>query len=221
MILLTILIGICLQAQKEQEEFFGTWVVVAGNNRISEKFSIPTVGILRHYELFKHYEFAFIRTGLTYQITPNVSGTLGYAFLDSEPFVISPEAKGVRQHWMYEELSLTSPMGKLDLSHRYRLESRWLLKDEGTVLNHRMRYRLQLKYPIGQKLYINFFNETFVAFQEPLFNQNRLQLGLGYKASSSIRLELGYLKNHFNNVDYDRIRAALLFKTDFRKKPIP
>ncbi len=205
-------------AQREKEDCFGTWAVIAGNHQISDRWSIPTVGVLRHYEIFSHYEFAFARTGLTYHFNPKLSGTVGYAFLDSEPFIVSPEAKGAQQHWLYEQLSLKSKLGKLDLSHRYRLESRWILKTEGTVLRHRMRYRLRLQYPLGKKLYANLFNEIFVSFQDPLFNQNRLHIGLGYRVRPNLKLELGYLKNHFTDIHCDRIRIGLVFKTDWRKK---
>ncbi|NHF59447.1 DUF2490 domain-containing protein [Flavobacteriaceae bacterium TP-CH-4] len=217
-LLFFILIGLHTAAQKGEEDCFGTWAVVSGDHRISEKLSIPTVGVLRHYELFQHYEFAFVRTGLTYRFNGTLSGTVGYAYLDSEPFIISPEAKGAQQHWLYEELVLKSTLGNLNLSHRYRLESRWILKTEGTILRHRMRYRLQLKYPMGKRLYANLYNEVFVAFQEPLFNQNRLHLGLAYVVCPSLRFEVGYLKNHFPDIHCDRIRLGLVFKTDWTKK---
>lgn len=208
--------GIQSFAQTE-EDYFGTWAVLYGENRISEKISIPVEGVLRHYEFLEHYEFSFLRVGFSYQLAPRLSGTMGYAYLDSEPFVTDTEIAGARQHWVFEELNLNSDLGQFKISQRLRLENRWILKDQGTAMNHRMRYRLRFRYPIGKKLYAHAYNEVFVGLQKPLFNQNRMQLGLGYKVNPSIKLEAGYLKVHFVSKQCNSIRFAMLFKTDFRK----
>ena len=205
-------------AQKEKEDCLGTWTVVSGKHILSERFSIPTIGILRNYEIFHRYEFVFFRTGLTYKISPRLSGTMGYAYLDSQPFIESPEALGAQQHWLYEELSHKMSLGSLGISNRVRLESRWKRNASDTDLTHRTRYRLMLTHPLGKNFYIKWFNELFVNLQDSFFNQNRWHLGIGYVFSPNVKLEMGYLKNHFPSVHYHRIRIGLLFKTDLRGK---
>lgn len=217
-----LLVSFNSSAQKNREEVLGTWTIVAGSHRVSDRISIPTVALLRHYEILYHYEFFFFRTGISYDFSPKVCGTIGFARLDSEPFIQSKEAKSAfYQNWLYEELTLKNKLGKFDISHRYRLENRWIETVDGTHLKHRFRYRLRCLYPLTKKLYINAFNEVFISLQAPLFNQNRLHLGLGYKVSPSVKLEMGFLKNHFSTANYEYIRAGMVFKTDLRIKSNP
>lgn len=208
-----------LFSQQNRDEILGTWLVVAGSHNISERISVPTVGVLRYYEFFHHYELSFFRTGITYHFGPRVSGTLGYGFLNSEPFIQSREARGAfYQNWLYEEFTLKDRFGKLNISHRYRLESRWIHTPEGTNLRHRIRYRIKATYPLGKRYYLSGSNEIFIALQAPLFNQNRLHLALGRIFSPSLKLELGVMKNHFSEANYEYFFVELGFKTHFGKK---
>ena len=61
-------------------------------------------------------------------------------------------------------------------------------------------------------------NELFLNFQDPFFNQNRLQMGLGYVFIPNLKIELGYLKNHFSTTNYDLVRIGIIFNTDLRRK---
>lgn len=206
------------RSQKEKEDCLGTWTVVSGKHVVSERLSIPTIGILRNYEVFHRCEFTFFRTGLTYQISPKFSGTLGYAYLDSKPFIDSPEALGTQQQWLYEELSHKMNLGELGIYNRVRVENRWKLNPMGTDLMHRTRYRFLLTHPIWDNFYLKFYNELFINLQDSLFNQNRLHLGIGYVFAQNFKLEVGYLKNHFLSINYDRLRLGIIFNTDLRRK---
>ena len=206
------------RSQKDKENCLGTWTVVSGKHVLSERFSIPTIGILRNYEVFHRYEFVFFRTGLRYRISPKFSGTWGYAYLDSKPFIDSPEGLGVQQHWLYEELSHKMKLGKLGICNRIRIESRWKLNPMGTDLSHRTRYKFLLTHPIWDNFYLKFYNELFINLQDSLFNQNRLHLGIGYIFTQNFKLEMGYLKNHFSSINYNRLRLGIVFNTDLRGK---
>ena len=83
-------------------------MVIHGSNQISENWSIPTVMILREYNLTEETEFGFFRTGLTYKIKPNLKVTGGIAYLDTQPFDHDEREKLTTQFWVYEELSIKS-----------------------------------------------------------------------------------------------------------------
>lgn len=206
-----------VNSQKEKDDSLGTWLVVVGNHRVSDKLSIPTVGTLRNYEFFHHYEFVFVRTGLTYNISPRFNATFGYAYLDTEPFIESPEALGAQQHWLYEQLTYKFNWANTRIANRVRVENRWKKEAIGTNLSHRARYRIQLSKPVLDNFYVKIFDEVFYDLQMGTFNQNRLFLGGGYSFTKKLSIEIGYLKNHFRSIAFDRLRIAILFKTDLRK----
>ncbi|MRI02236.1 DUF2490 domain-containing protein [Kriegella sp. EG-1] len=201
--------------QNEREGLIGSWVVIAGNNKISNRLSIPTVGILRHYKMFENYEFAFFRTGLTYKVNEKFFITGGVAYLDSEPFIESETAIPNRQIWIYEEMTFLSKIKKISISNRVRLESRWITNSESTIVNDRIRYRLQGKFPLSEKYYLKTYNEIFINLKAPHFNQNRFFFGLGYRFSKNLQFDIGYLNNHFESGNYNRLRMAVYFKTNF------
>jgi len=72
-----------LSAQKT-EDLLGTWTELIGQNKIAEKWSIPTTLILQHYEVFDEFQFILLRSGLTYHLSNNLSASLGYDYSYSE-----------------------------------------------------------------------------------------------------------------------------------------
>ena len=58
----------------------------------------------------------------------------------------------------------------------------------------------------------------FLNLQGDTFSQNRLYGALGYTFNKNIRGELGFLKNHIDTRNFDRLQAAVFINADFRKK---
>ncbi|RKR08041.1 uncharacterized protein DUF2490 [Maribacter vaceletii] len=202
---------------QDQEDLLGSWFILSGSNKISNKFSIPTLSILRHYKLISNYEFAFFRTGLTYAVKKNFLTTVGVAYLDSEAYIGNEFGGHTKQFWVYEELVFKSKYKNTLISNRIRLESRWIDKVGENLVNNRIRYRLQAKIPLENSFYFKISNEYFVNLKAPHFNQNRFFIGLGYNLTKSVKVDVGYMKNTFKKSNYDRIQLAVYFKTDFRK----
>lgn len=215
--LVLMLLSITLSSQKTDENEWGSWIMIYGTHEISNKVNLITEFRLHNYEVFKDLDNQFIRTGLTYQIYPGLWVTAGYIHQYSE----TRDDIGFSENRPYEEITFKNTFGKLNVSHRYRIEHRWINKGGNTDFFNRMRYRLQLSHPLCNKFYIKVFNEVFINLQESIFNQNRLHLGIGYAFDPRFKVELGYLKNHFSFNDYDILRVGILFNTDLRKKHNP
>ena len=214
----SILISQASYPQSEMKDATGTWLVIAGNHQIAEKWKIPTVGIIRYYNLSEATEFGFFRTGLTYSPNTNYNFTLGVAYLDTQPFDHNEFETLTTQKWTYEEFCYNSNFYRTKIFQRFRLEQRWISKPNGAFFNHRLRYRLQFKKVISKQLYIKVFDEPFFNFKEANINQNRFYAGIGRKVSLNINIEIGYMKNHIDKNNYDRIRMVFLFKTRLFKK---
>jgi len=180
LLLLFIITGLLLhtqlsiaQTQESLKEATGTWLVLAGNHEIAPQWKIPTVGILRYYNIAEQAEFGFFATGLTYAPNHRNSFTLGTAYLDTQPFEHNEFETHTSQTWLYEEFCYNTTIFRGDLSQRFRLEQRWISKPREHVFNTRLRYRIQIKHPISENLYIKAFDEPFLDFTEVNINQNR------------------------------------------------
>lgn len=105
----------------------------------------------------------------------------------------------------HEELDYKQQVGKLEISHRYKLEERFQHHNDGKqltpgyIFNFRARYRLQLQYPLTKSgnLSAKASDEILLNFGHAIvantFDQNRIYAGLNYKVSEKVQLELGYL----------------------------
>ncbi|WP_420602895.1 DUF2490 domain-containing protein [Flagellimonas sp.] len=207
-------------AQLPHDGSSGSWLEVYGNNKIGDNWSIPIAGILRHNEMLEKYDFSFIRTGISYQLSKSSIFTGGVAFLVSKNYSEIHETTKTYQYWVYEQFALKSKFKRNIISHRWRLENRWIKSDQKKHWNNRFRYRLQFVRPIYNDTYVKSFNEIFLSLDHSFFNQNRFYIGFGQILSPAIHIEIGYLKNHFKYSDRNFIRMAVTFRTKFSPKEI-
>ena len=67
-------------------------------------------------------------------------------------------------------------------------------------------------------MYLIANNEFFLNLEGEPFRENRLYFGLGISIDKDIKLQLGYLNQHINELNLDRLQFGLYIKTDLRKK---
>jgi len=206
-------------SQSDGSDEFGAWYMYFGTNKVSEKLSIHTEAQYRLYEVADNFNQLLLRTGLNYHISNEAIATLGYGFIETDgSFVEFPEEENTTEHRVFEQFILKNQLSNLKFEHRYRLEQRFISFPDESETQHRARYRLQLTYPLSEKLFLNAYDEVFINLQDDLFGQNRLYGAIGYKVKDNISVQVGYLKNHFSNTNYDRLQIALFFNTDFSNK---
>jgi hypothetical protein len=201
--------------QENTKNDVGSWMVFSMENKISERWSVPLVGILSYENLAEQTEFGFARTGLSYKTNPNLKLTLGVAYVDSQPLYHHEFETLTTQFWLYEEASLTTGD---HFKHRLRLENRWIDKPAENTFNVRFRYRLEFKQVLVNTLYVKCTNEPFFNFDELHIDQNRFFLGLGGKIGKDLTMEAGYFKTHVRKDNYDRIRVVLHLNTSIFKR---
>ncbi|MDE3740780.1 DUF2490 domain-containing protein [Maribacter polysaccharolyticus] len=212
-----LLFSFILKSQSTSENEWGSWIMFYGDNHISEHLDIVTEFRLHQYEIYNALDNRFYKIGLGYQITPGVTVGAGYVHHYSE----TTTDINTSENRPYEEICIKSKIRKLGISHRYRMEHRWINKDGDTDFVNRMRYRLQLAHPICGKLYVKVFDEIFLDLDEDVFNQNRLHTGIGYHIDANFKFEVGYVKNHLSSRADDIFRVGILFNTDLRRKQDP
>ena len=106
---------------------------------------------------------------------------------------------------------LSQKVAKVDFSHRFMLEQRFVgkysdaqaIKESEFPLLHRMRYMVRMQVPLkGDEIqdktpYLAVYDEVFVGFGQyvnaNVFDQNRIGVLLGYRFNKTVRLEGGYL----------------------------
>jgi hypothetical protein len=193
------------------DELTGSWTELIGQHELSEKWCFGTTAISQHYRTFDDFQFVLLRTGIAYRFSGNALVSVGYDYFYSESY---SEERSKLQHRAWQEFNLSNKYSGFGISHRYRFESIWTRQEPKYDLSQRFRYRFKVEHPLYRNLYLSAFNEIFINVGKPYFNQNRAALALGYHLNPNLRIELGYLKLHFDHAHYDRLRLAVFFKTD-------
>ena len=225
LILLLSLLSFQLRSQQTGEDKWGAWYMYFGTNRIADRWSIHSEAQFRYYETLGNFNQMLLRTGLNYHINPNAMVTGGYAYIDTDPtFEERPLADAsfagneILEHRIFQQFILRDKVWEFLFEHRYRLEQRFLDFGGFSETQHRARYRLQLTLPLTNTFFINLYDEVFLNLQNEIFGQNRLYAAFGVHITENSSLQLGYLKNHFNGINFDRLQVGVFFNPDLRKK---
>ncbi len=190
------------------------WYVYNGDHKLSKRWELHTEYQWRRVELIRSWQQSLARMGLAYKLTEQVKLGGGYTFFTTFPYGDYPVADaGVPtiENRTHQDIQLSSNAGRLELSHRFRLEQRWLGQGDDTnprriadwEYQNRVRYQVSGTVPLkgvtidDGEWYVNFFDELFIGFGrnvgQNVFNQNRISGGLGYQVSDGFKIELNYL----------------------------
>ena len=192
------------------------WITHWGDHRLSEHWSFHTEGHWRRADLGKNWQQFLLRPAVNYHVNEHLMFTVGYSYYTNYAYGEYPIRFSNWEHNVYEQVQLSNSFGRLKITHRFRLEQRFLAKirtsesdPNGTELERyvyqsRVRYRVGLTVPLGKHEKIepgvfsaNVYDEVFLNFGDTErldhIQQNRVSALLGYQVNKPLNLMLGYL----------------------------
>ena len=216
--LLTIILGLnnSITAQNTRTNVKNNigWYGYFGTFKLTKKVSLHTEYQWRRNNFITEWQQSLLRTGINYQVNPKTQFRFGYAWAETFPYGTIPIngfGKDFTEHRTFEMATITDKIGKIDLSHRFILEQRWvgrytnanLTKEDEYLFLNRIRYMFRMQVPLkGETIanrtpYLAFYDEILIGFgknvNENIFDQNRLGILFGYKVNDKVKFELGYL----------------------------
>ena len=156
------------------------------------------------------------------------------------PYGEAPVRAAFPEHRLWQQLSLAHGAGPVSVTHRYRLEQRWIgimgIVDPTQVAEwryaNRFRYMVRGSLPVSGRAnwpghtYLAGSGELFTSFggnvQLNVFDQSRLGAVLGRQVTPTLRLEAGYLQQYIlksTGRDAERnhtLQILLLSRSEFR-----
>ena len=195
------------QNNRLQEHNAIGWMATTIALPVSKKISFHTEYQWRRANFLKHWQQSLLRPGITFKINPQVSFQAGYAWALTFPYGtynLASIPKDFPEHRIYEQVVLTSGIGKTTLTNRIRLEQRWIgrftsneSEDPFYVFMNRLRYMPRLDFPLSKKWYLAAYDEILMGFGknvgENIFDQNRVSTIVGYNGSNHFRIEGGFI----------------------------
>ena len=195
-----------------------TWLSYFGDQPFTNTLALHLEGSYRHTFPFDRPEQYMLRSGLTVEHGHGLSSLFAYTYLVSYPFeggTLSPASASGKQpeHRLFEQLQFEHPVihigdKHVTLTHRFRVEQRWLgTSTEGVGVTkwnfaERARYRLTAKIPFKTASwrtvpnYLSVFNEVYTSFGphggKTPFYANVDYGAFGWNLGSMFAFELGY-----------------------------
>ena len=211
--------GLCtsifLQGQNTRIKDYNAigWYTTTATFPLAKKWSLHTEFQWRRDNFITHPQQNLYRTGINYLLHPSITLRVGYAFADTYNYGDIPlQVYGKRfpEHRMYQVATLSSKTGRVDFSHRFMLEQRWVgryasateEKVSSYVFSNRMRYMFRMQVPFSKKAnaiktpYAALYDEILIGFGKNVnanvYDQNRFGALLGYRFSTVVRIDGGF-----------------------------
>lgn len=231
-------------SQKEISPQNHAWVMYFGNHKISEQLGLHTEYQWRRADMFNDWQQSLLRLGVDYYSKQNAQYTLGYGWIKSFQYGDQPIAHSLNEHRIWEQFVIKNKVGRVDISHRYRLEQRFIenwVKDahavyaqDGFVFRQRVRYRFMATVPLSRKemkdntLFLAVYDEPFLGFGKGIgkniLDQNRLYGAIGWRFNKDFNIQLGYLNQYVVKTDGIKaernhtLQIGVTYNIDFTKK---
>ncbi len=224
------------QTSKQVNQQVQAWLSINSTIRLSDKWGAIADFHVRRNNFVADPSFYFIRFAANYWLKEKVTIAAGYGHL-----WLAPTKEGwttfVNENRIYEQLQMSSSIGKTGILQRFRNEQRWqeiMANDKPTgklKFTDRVRYLLSFNFPVfgaKSKTSLVLADEVALNFGSAVvyntFDQNRIFIGIKHTMSKSWSYDLGYM-NVFqqkpNGYQYDMnhtFRWFFYYTPDFRKK---
>ena len=199
-----------------QTQFSG-WLASFNTFKVSKKFSLGTDIQLRSSDEMQHIQTLLIRPGLNLAVAKQLTLSAGYAYVQNRRMLNNVSGYAV-EHRIWEQLLFNHKLSALAVSHRLRLEQRFIprvavvnneIRKNGTLHANRIRYFIRNLLPLNTRR-TPFTKGPFAALQDEIFlnignkanvngktfDQNRFYLAIGYRVNKRFDLETGYLNQY-------------------------
>lgn len=182
------------------------WLMYFGNHKVSERWGIHAEVQWRRHDLFAENQQLLLRGGVDFYTRANNRFTAGYGYIRTHPYGEFAGPGDFPEHRLWQQFLTSQVIGKANLSHRYRLEQRFIGNPvtgsmDGGRYENRIRYMAKLTIPIAEEwqkpMFVAIYDEVMLNFGKEvgynLFDQNRLYGALGFTLTPYMKLEAGYL----------------------------
>ncbi len=190
---------VCMTAVQAQSGPLGTWTILNGKVVLDKRWNVFAEGQVRSVRFYDDFFYFEIKGGLNYNLNENISVTIGtgryqtYNTTERGNFV-KPLALGEIRTWV--QLAMEQYLDRVNFEHRYRAEQRFTTDG----YRNRFRYRINVFFPINHRdlipktIYASVSNELFFTDKAPYYERNRFFAGFGYKVSSLLVVQAGYMR---------------------------
>ncbi len=221
-ILIPVLLLLSSLPLRSQDTDLGNWFAYLGSYRVAPRWSIWLEGQHRNYNFVGDLEQAFVRTALLYDLpAANSQLGMGYGFFRTANYLTGTDTKIYSdENRFYQQFITRQRFGRTYLMHRYRLEERFVHAGFRARFRYMVWAQLCLNKPEMTKgtVYLSTYNELFVNAKAPVFDRDRVYVGIGYAVTPTLRFDTGLMYQLFETRKRPQWQVMCFQNLDLRKK---
>ena len=185
------------------------WLNYVGDHLFytGSKWGLHLESQFRRADMGEHWQQLLLRPGINYTISPALTVSAGYAWVETHPYGDIPVAAEFPEHRFWEQVAYNHKAFGLEWTHRLRLEQRRIGEVNPATQDvtnwryeNRIRYMLRTTIPLSddKKWYLALWDEVFFNFGSNVsmnyLDQNRAFIGLGRQLTPTTKLEIGFME---------------------------
>jgi len=180
------------------------WFVYSGDHPVQGRLGVHGEIQFRRDGVLARPQQVLVRPALNIELTKSLTAAVGYTYSRTYPYGLTPDPSAYPEHRSYEELTVKHDVGQWKMSHRIRVEQRFI-SDAGTIpdevstrwrYGNRFRYALQLERHVSGQWYVSTSLEPHVRFgihyRGRAFDQQQSYVGIGRELTDLWKVEVGY-----------------------------
>jgi hypothetical protein len=187
-----------------------SWYAAFVDHAVTDRTALWFDGQWRRMGVGAQPQQLLLRPGVQRTLAPGVRVATGYAFIATAPYGETPIADPLREHRIWQQLTLVHRAGPVSVSHRYRWEQRWLSSLVGandvrtpSAYQQRARYMVRAQGDVpgllfrGRPVLGFIWDELLMPVghgnESVRLTQNRIGGGFGLPIDARQRVEIGYM----------------------------
>lgn len=196
-LIIILLFGMIRLADAQSRDNYNMWFQYLMSARLTDKSTLTALSQYRSFDFAYDTRLFLVSAYVDYEVAHEVKPAAGFMFLVLDSYKSDNTKKERYEKRPFQQVTLGSNIGRTSISHRFRVEERFISNPDEFIV--RLRYLISLRIPFNragekEKLYGILKNEIRmnVVKDEP-FDSNRLTAGIGVKVGGNSAIEVAFI----------------------------
>lgn len=191
------LLGASQFVMAQSRDSYNMWFQYLMSAKLTDKSTLTALSQYRSFDLAYDTRLFLVSAYVDYEVANEVRPAVGAMFLILDSYKSDNTKKERYEKRPFQQVSLGGNIGRTSISHRFRVEERFISNPDEFIV--RLRYLISLRIPFNktgekERFYGILKNEIRMnASKEETFDSNCLTAGIGIKTGKNSAIEVAFI----------------------------
>ncbi|MCQ9640153.1 DUF2490 domain-containing protein [Chryseobacterium sp. WG14] len=196
-LIIIIVLGFSRLVDAQSRDNYNMWFQYLMSAKLTDKNTLTALSQYRSFDMAYDTRLFLVSAYVDYEVANEVRPAVGAMFLVLDSYRSDSSKKERYEKRPFQQVSLGGNIGRTSISHRFRVEERFISNPDEFIV--RLRYLISLRIPFNragekEKLYGILKNEIRMnVVKEDPFDSNRLTAGIGIKTGKNSAIEVAFI----------------------------